>query len=436
MGGLVLNLGFLTLVLGFAQSANAGSLTVRDIISTSKNQIEIKMDGVPSKHAFDIDYVRDVIQFSIQNATIYPAKIIHIENQAYNKVFAYQYSPNLVRVRFSVDGKADDFKGKVKWSQNGKSILVTFPDAPIAAAKVEKKNDEVREKSLLAKVLGQSDSAKETPKEVVKEAKQPVKMEAIKENESPEETRIAKPSAKLTGRQSLTDKPSTDGNLGGMKSGPSPLRSFLSMLLVMGGLFLALIVIKKKKNGVQATKSGDSWFSNLLPQSMRKSKSFIEVMGTHSLGPKQSIVVVKIRGQQFVLGVTQDNVQLITQIDAEESEVDLLEDPAVAASIGKMFGGKPATNAAPAQAAQTKATSQNNASLNQKVGATFSSMLKGSTGANAVIGRNAYQSAAGQPRASTPTPVTVSKANSTTATNSVRDQIKRRLANMDSEGNR
>ena len=119
----------------------AASLTVRDIQIVGKNQIEISMDGVAPKGSFEVDYVRDIVQFSIQNATIYPAKIVHSDSQAagsvFSKVFAYQYAPNLVRIRFSIDGRADDFKGKVKWVQKGKQVSVQFQDLGISKQNVK-----------------------------------------------------------------------------------------------------------------------------------------------------------------------------------------------------------------------------------------------------------------------------------------------------------
>ncbi len=149
------------------------------------------------------------------------------------------------------------------------------------------------------------------------------------------------------------------------------------------------------------------WFYILLKEI--KTKSFIEVMGQHSLGAKQSIVVVKIKGQQFVLGVTSDHVQLITQIDADENEVDVLDDPAVSESIGKMFGSKP-----------TKSQEIKTASK------TFDSILKSSNGANAVMARNAYQQVKNEPEIQ----IAQNSGIQQPSAPSVRDQIKRRLEGM------
>jgi flagellar biogenesis protein FliO len=336
----------LTLNLG---DALASSVTVREV-ELKGNSTEITLDTAVDKNSVQVDFVRDIVQFSINNATIYPAKMLHADQAAFSKVFAYQYSPSLVRVRFSVENNAEKYKNKVKWSVDGKKVVIHF-SAPVPVAQ------EDNEKSLLDKVTAtveknSIDKSVEKPIEKVAASSQPLNL-------------------------GLGNKKQV--KLAGAKSGPSAFRSFLAMFLVVGGLGLILLYVKKKNaGGVQAKKAGGNWLSNLLPKS-GKQKQLMEVVATHVLGPKQSIVVMKIRGQQFVLAVTAENIQLITQLDADEAELDLLDDPKVAASIGKMFGVNakaPATIATPAPTADVS----------------FGSLLKNSNGAGAIIARNAYAS--------------------------------------------
>jgi len=400
-------LALAVLAFGFMMSPSAqASLTIRDI-RINGNQVSIQLDGVSQK-SVDLDYVRDIVQFSIPNASIYPARIIHAEHQAFSKVFAYQYAPNLVRVRFTVDGNATAFKGKVKWSQKGKVLSVSFPSAAsMASAKGDVSDDQ--EKSLLAKVLGSS------PKEKVQ-------VEAIKPEKAAPKAHAKSPSHKLTGRSDeSSNAEAASPLLAGQSAGPSVFRSFLAMMLVVGGLALVLIYVKRKKNSVQARKVGNSWLSNLLPNSMKKQKSFIEVVAQHSLGPKHSITVVKIKGQQFVLAITPENLQLITQLDSDDAELDLLEDPAVAASIGKLFGSKPAVQAVPSvKPAAEKVSVEASVAEKPVTGASFNTLLKNSDGAGAIIARRAYGQSA--ERSSSAAPLSQGSG--------IRDQIKKRLEGM------
>jgi len=391
-------------ILSFS-SADASSITVRDV-ELKGNRTEILLDTDITKSSVQIDYVRDIVQFSINNATIYPAKMLHAEKSAYSKVFAYQYSPNLVRVRFSVDNNAEQFKNKVKWSIEGKRLVIQFAAPAVAAV------PEDTERTLLQKITGTDrptveklDDSKTEAKKA--EVKAEAKAEAKALAKESEKTEVAAESHPLTSNG--TGKKAI--KLTGAKSGPSAFRSFLAMFLVVGGLGMILLYVKRKNaGGIQAKKAGNSWFSNLLPQN-RKQKPMMEVIATHVLGPKQSIVVMKIRGQQFVLAITAENIQLITQLDSDDSEMDLLDDPKVAASIGKMFGVEKAKPQAPV--------------FNPD--ANFNSMLKNSTGAGAIIARNAYASNAPQEQSNFQIAPAAPVKQAGVTVGGVRDQIRRRL---------
>lgn len=117
--------GCAVLVSILSLDAKASSITVREV-ELKGNNTEITLDSVADKNSVQVDYVRDIVQFSINNATIYPAKMLHADQAAFSKVFAYQYSPSLVRVRFSVDSNAEKYKNKVKWSVDGKKLVIQF----------------------------------------------------------------------------------------------------------------------------------------------------------------------------------------------------------------------------------------------------------------------------------------------------------------------
>ncbi len=400
--------------------ANAGSVTLRDIV-LKPGSAELLLDTEVDRKSIEVDYVRDIVQFSISNATIYPARMLHAEKSPYSKVFAYQYSPNLVRVRFTVDHSAEKFKNKVKWVMDGKRLNIVFP----AGIKTTDKDDE---KSLLDKITGvvtgnESANSKADEKKLAEEKKAAEEKKLAEEKKAAEEKKLAeekKASEEKSEGGALTGNGRKQAKLAGKSAGPSATRSFLAMVLVLGGLGLVLIYVKRRgAAGPQAKKVGNNWISGILGQN-RKQKQIIEMVATHVLGPKQSVVVMKIRGQQFVLAVTAENIQLITQLDADESDLDLLDDPKVAASIGKMFGVNKEPQIEPVKtvvapvvgtAAAAGATSE----------ASFNSYLKTSTGAGAIIARNAYATN-GNPSIQNPAPQST--------VNSARDQIRRRLENM------
>jgi flagellar biogenesis protein FliO len=397
-----------------AQYANSAPINIRGIAVTSPNQVTLQLDGVVAKGNVNLEFVRDNIQFSLQNSSIYPAKMLHAEDSVFNKIFAYQYSPQLVRIRFTVPGAAENHQGRVQWSQSGNEIIIKFAGSTQTATPQNKtqNNEKQTEKNPTTQVAELA-------------AEQKLLERVIKSSE-------AQPAAVQLGRTKDLQKESQKESLGNSSekstllakkpAGPSLGRAFFSMVLVVGGLGLVLFFIKRKKNPLQAHKVSGSkvgnWltqnFGSLMPNSMRSKKSFIEVMGQHALGPKQSIVVVKIKGQQFVLGVTHDHVQLITQMDSDdydiENHIDVLDDPAVSASIGTLLNAK--VNSRVTQS-QTPAFS-------------FDSILR-SNQQPAIPQRKAnqvYQTASqSRPTVAPSVPVKMNEPG-------VRDQIKRRLEGM------
>jgi flagellar biogenesis protein FliO len=107
----------------------------------------------------------------------------------------------------------------------------------------------------------------------------------------------------------------------------------------------------------------------------RKDK-MIEVLSNHYLGPKKSIAVVRIMGRTLVLGVTNDSINLISQISqsneagiaaddlglGDDENVDLESLIAQGALSSAMGGGHAAgvnrNSAAPAQNKQTRVSPQ------------------------------------------------------------------------------
>ncbi len=401
------------------QSVFASNTTIREIVLRGKNTVEIQFDSPIEKRALELDFVRDIAQISVQGASIYPAKIIHSEGQTFNKVFAYQYAPNLVRIRFTVSGVAGQYQGRVLTQIQGDRLKIQFPEVAGASSKekgtekgadhnaVKNTDKNVEEKSLLAKVLANTE---------------PAEGRASKPTDRTNEKVADRPADKGSERsteRNLTGKKNSPSAIGGKQEGSSPFRSFMMMFLVVGGLGVVLFFVKRKRNQVQARRVGEGWWNQIIPAGMRKQKSFIEVVAQHALGPKQSITVVKIRGQQFVLAVSQDSVQLLTQLDADETEVDVLEDPAVAASLGKMFGSAP-VKSEPTKSESVKST--------PPLSSIFDQVLKSSTGATAVIGRQQYTQQSQTPAHSLARAPSQSLASSALPTsNSVRDQIRRRL---------
>jgi len=270
-------------------AADARALTtLKKIQITDGARVDLFFDAKVSSGQVRTEFVNDIIQLSLEDVSIYPAKITSIAGADLTKVFAYQYTPKLVRARFTVKGKAESYKGRLTLENNGK--VLTLKIAPGSsdqvvtsasqAVRVEPMDGD--QKALLEKVMKAAEEAPKPPKKLA--------------------TPLAAPAA----------SPITTG-----KPLPSPWRS-LAMLGAVLALFCGtLFGIKKFSRGggvknIQRHKAFTGFLSRIGVGSTSK---MIEVVSTHHLGPKKSISVVRVGGRTLVLGITNDSINLITQIE-------------------------------------------------------------------------------------------------------------------------
>jgi flagellar biogenesis protein FliO len=63
-------------------------------------------------------------------------------------------------------------------------------------------------------------------------------------------------------------------------------------------------------------------FARQMAPNASRSKKMIEVISNHHLGPKKSIAVVRVAGRMLVLGITDEAINLITQIGDGSEELE------------------------------------------------------------------------------------------------------------------
>jgi flagellar biosynthetic protein FliO len=86
------------------------------------------------------------------------------------------------------------------------------------------------------------------------------------------------------------------------------VRTFTMFALVLAFMFLIFYVLKKYvlKNTI-----------------FGGSEKFVRVLGSGFLGPKKSIVMVEVAGEVLVLGISNDNISLLTQIQDKEKIAEI-----------------------------------------------------------------------------------------------------------------
>jgi flagellar biogenesis protein FliO len=284
------------IVIGLIWSLPAfASVALKQVQVQNGKNVNLIFDKKIEKRQIQVDYINEIIQLSLRDVSIYPAKMTPTSEGDIKKIFAYQYSPKVVRCRFTVKGKAEDYKNRLQIYPDGK--VIRFKLINQISEIQESKEVEIDEKQLVDRVM---------------QASQPIAPVALVPLEKPQEAPMKVERAPLATGKPLPSVSSAFAKMGGV-------------LVILG--LLALVVRKLKKSAPVQDQERTGWIGkikHLATQTLSKDGKGIQVLSTQYLGPKKSIVVVSISDRILVLGVTQESINLITQFSdkAEFMESD------------------------------------------------------------------------------------------------------------------
>ncbi len=300
-------------------------------VQVDGSQVDLLFDGKVAAGQIQTEFFKDIVQISINDASVYPAKITSVSGMDLTKVFAYQYAPKLVRCRLSVKGKAEDYQRRVQVVPKGKIITVRISGGGASDEVAHSMAQATREDEKVAdhSPAGRRGQGEQAANEMSSEEK--ALLERVMKNEKPQPVQAAAPAANTASKREKGEKGKDDSEdlpikasekkLAGGKALPSPLRS-IGMLILVTGMFVGgALLFKKFKGGKLGALSNHKGFSGILGKFGKQ--KMIEVVATHYLGPKKSIAVVKIGGRQLVLGVTNESINLIASMPEQgEANVD------------------------------------------------------------------------------------------------------------------
>jgi flagellar biogenesis protein FliO len=280
-----------------ASSADKSLINIKQVQVSENDRVDILLDGKLDASQIRTEYLNDIIQLSVTDASVYPAKISSVSGKDLSKIFIYQYAPRLVRVRLTVKGRAEAFQGKVQVKPAGKMLTIRLDGGAatdkLASSAAQAKKDgaqapsanvDAEERALLEKVL-------KAP--VAKAAEAPVEKPA--------------PAAETSSKR----REARGESLTGRKESFSPVRMLASLMGVVLLLGAALFGLKKLSN----SRNRDGAVGRWVRKSLGRTEKMIEVVATHHLGPKKSIHMVKVAGRTLVLGVADDSINLITELN-------------------------------------------------------------------------------------------------------------------------
>lgn len=323
---------------------------LKQVQVSSGAQIDLLFDGKVNKSQVQTEFFNDIIQLSMVDVTVYPAKISSVNGSILTKIFAYQYAPRLVRCRLTVNGNAEDYKDRLVIQSNGKILTVKISEPQ---EQPSEKSDKIN--------LPAAAPIREASAHPAVGSEAPQKADELDVEEKKLLTKVL--NSPVQALNARAPKPVQQKLGGGIKPLPSLGNVLMKLGVVMGIFGIFVILLKKVMTGKSkrpgevrllgvsnpeiASVLGEGRIQNLqgtggsrgvfgflgqLAQSglgkLGQKEKMIEVLSTHHLGPKQSIAVVRVCGKQMVLGIANESISLISQLtgsqdkEIEESELD------------------------------------------------------------------------------------------------------------------
>ena len=342
----------------FSLTTLAGAYEKWDSLNLLKNVTTSKVDdGFIVRLEFEKpvgDYKGPVfldksVQIDFPLAFIKPAKkYFPADSSSITKVFAAQFDAENLRIRFLKKDKSDDLQDRFHLARQGRFVIVRLGQVrpvfnPKSASFVEsRESDDLMTEDELAVFLARASAKIRAQKN--KKTLATTKLKKISTTAQTRETRkvekvpdikvvragmgvdpvvdrikkAALPNSKAEKetQKFQNDRSKTKGNLFSLKDSrptgkpieliPSSLKMFSMLAVVLGIMFLLFFGFKKYV--LKNTMFGGG-------------EKLVNVLGSGFLAPKKNIVLVEVAGEVLVLGMSQDNISLLTNItDPEKIE--------------------------------------------------------------------------------------------------------------------
>ena len=283
------------------------------------------------------------VQLDFPGAFIEPAKkSFSADSSMVTKVFASQFDGETLRVRFHIKPGTDDIEERFKLVSQGRFIIVRFDTDYVESVIASSK--EISKKTQNTDVMGDKELANFLSRASEKMKRQEESLASAVKKEEPTiqevETQSSEIKVKRAGmgvaplvdqikksalsnsdedkkdvvlnksKTKITTKDNTGFSLKDsrptgkpMEMIPSGMKMISMFAVVLGLMFLIFFGFKKYVLKNTAFGSGNK---------------LVNVLGTWFLGPKKNIALVEVAGEILVLGMSQDNITLLSSIIDEE----------------------------------------------------------------------------------------------------------------------
>lgn len=285
---------------------------------------ELTFDGPVEVNKTSIEFINETVQLNVRGASISTGKQHQkVANEKVGSIFTYQIEPDLMRTRiiYKKPQKAKDMEGYVYLSAKKNKLIVTIEDPAAVASKDAKKqfpvippvdlNAELEPKvtssgdiedleasatALLEReFLGRSQIRPRNVNKTTSKIENPKKLtsqvEVKKDGIDPQESEIP-----LNLTESKVEK-----------SDFSPWNRMIFSLIVISVVGVAMVIFAKRFSKSSSTPGGNI---------------SIKVITQQSIGPKKNLTVVRVAGEDILIGVTDYNISMIKSLSFIDDEIE------------------------------------------------------------------------------------------------------------------
>jgi len=264
--------------------------------------VTINLKG-PLKDTPELTIKGNVVQVAIPNSVVWPKieKQVSVNKSFDTTLMAYQYNKNLVRVRTKLPYRLDGKESKVSVVLNDNNIQLYFPKNKTVSKKIVSSLIK-KSKKIVVKAKKSASSYDESYLEKLLKDKEQTKNQPVKKIAKTETTLVEQMNSK---KEFLTDNVKTK-----MSSVKKSEFSFSSYIFKFVGFFAILV-------------AGLYFMMNFFRKGMLKKgglgfltgSKMVEVLSTTYIGPKRSILVVRVHNQVFLMSQSEKGMDFLTELN-------------------------------------------------------------------------------------------------------------------------
>ena len=269
-------------------SGVAFGATLQKVSSYSKDGVfytELSFDQNVSQDVVSLDYINETVQVNLKDTSMDKSISTKVTDDKVSSVYTYKLDDGSVRSRiiYKKGIQASEFQNSTTSEVQGNKIIVKVADRAVAAA--TEASDKVSDEDMAqaAQWIETADKKTADDAKIAEANAQAKALENKKESEIPV----------LAAKTETVEKKSS-----------STARILLSLGLVLGLLFGFSVFLKK-----------------FLRKTPLKKNSQIKVLTQHYLGPKKSLAIIRVAGESMLIGVTDNNINLIKTLALLDEEI-------------------------------------------------------------------------------------------------------------------